>query len=316
MEKKLVIVTGASGQLGKEIEYVTLSTIDSTSSEYEYVFLDHSKLDITDYHQSLMTIDEILKENGLKKPSFIVNCAAYTNVNGAESDVKNAMDINAHGSDNLAKLCSWYDSVLIHISTDYVYNGEKNTPYIASLDTPSPIGIYGMSKYLGERYIVGSGCKYLIFRTSWLYSTYGKNFVKNMVNKLFNEHMATVVCDQVGSPTYARDLAYFIVENIESGSLESFASGTYHFCNKGVASWFDLTTAIADIMSKYTNFPRPEVRSCYSREYPCVVKRPSYSVLDTEETFDIFDGYPKYWRDSLEQCIDLLAKEGYFSTEK
>lgn len=283
-----ILVTGANGQLGNCIRNAAKDSKDN------FIFTDVAELDITDAE----AVADIVKGNDVK---LIVNCAAYTNVDKAESDVELAEKLNATAVDNLAKAIKATDGTLIHISTDYVFGGDPyNTPCREG-QTGTPTGVYGLTKLHGEQAIKASGCKALIFRTAWLYSEYGRNFVKTMLNLTSTKPELKVVFDQAGTPTYAQDLAdaiYHIIENRKFDGNE----GIYHYSNEGVCSWFDFTKAIAEIAGNTDC----DIQPCHSDEFPSPVVRPSYSVLDKTKFKNTFGLRIPYWTDSLKICINNL----------
>ena len=308
-----ILVTGAGGQLGKEIRKVVdrigNGHADHNSSEKNYyIFAGHEDLDITNED----AVAKYVKEHFI---NVIVNCAAYTNVDKAQTDRDNAYDVNAKGPMNLAIAANLIGAVLIHISTDYVFGGKYDTPIppMSQMDEGFiPVErddcFYGFSKLVGEDLIEHSGCKYLIFRTSWLYSPEGKNFVKTMFNRGATNSMSKVVMDQVGSPTSATDLAEFIVRIIERNNAENrylSKQGIYNFCNGGVASWYDVARAVYEINFRNENLVSP----CTSEEFETPVKRPNYSVLDFRKTSETFDEEQKYWLDSLKEVTGVLNAE-------
>lgn len=283
-----ILVTGANGQLGNCIRNAAKDSKDN------YIFTDVAELDITDVE----AVANIVKNNDIK---LIVNCAAYTNVDKAESDVELAEKLNATAVDNLAKAIKANDGILIHISTDYVFGGDPyNTPCRED-QTGTPTGVYGMTKLHGEQYLEASGCKALIFRTAWLYSEYGKNFVKTMLNLTSTKPELKVVFDQAGTPTYAQDLADAIFHIIENRKFEG-NEGIYHYSNEGVCSWYDFTKAIAEIAGN----TECDIQPCHSDEFPSPVVRPSYSVLDKTKFKNTFGLRVPYWTDSLKICINNL----------
>lgn len=307
-----ILVTGANGQLGCCLKDLVdtfgngHSNHDSSEENY-YIFTDYKELDITDKE----AVKKFVRDNFI---NVIVNCAAYTNVEKAQTDRDTAYNVNAIGPMNLAEAAAEVGAVLIHISTDYVFKGQRNTPV-----PPIPVGsdvvnypdaerdecFYGYSKNVGEDLIQHvNNCKYIIIRTAWLYSEYGKNFVKTMVDRAKNNKFTKVVYDQTGSPTYAPDLAdliYHIIENNTHETRYLSKTGVYNFANKGVASWYDLARNVFAYFES-----NGVVTPCRSSEYPSDVIRPAYSVLDTEKTEKEF-GYPiPYWHDSLTLCLSSL----------
>lgn len=286
-----ILVTGANGQLGRSMRNVAKDSIDN------YIFTDVAELDITDSE----AVNSLVLGNDIK---IIVNCAAYTNVDKAEDDVASAEKLNAIAVDNLAKAIKSNRGTLIHISTDYVFGGATgNTP--RTEDEPAfPTGVYGLTKLHGEQAILASGCKALIFRTAWLYSEYGKNFVKTMLSLTSAKPELKVVFDQVGTPTYARDLADGIFDIIENRMFEG-KEGIYHFSNEGVCSWFDFARAIAD----FAGNTACNILPCHSNEFQSRVVRPSYSVLDKTKFKQTFRKNIPYWTDSLKVCINHLNEK-------
>lgn len=280
-----ILVTGANGQLGNCIRNAAKDSKDN------YIFTDIAELDITD----AKAVADMVKENDIK---IIVNCAAYTNVDKAESDAEFAEKLNSMAVDNLAKAIKANNGTLIHISTDYVFGGDPyNTPCRED-QKGTPTGVYGLTKLHGEQAIEASGCKALIFRTAWLYSEYCKNFVKTMLNLTSTKPELKIVFDQAGTPTYAQDLAdviYYIIENHKINGNE----GIYHYSNEGVCSWFDFTKTIAEIAGNTAC----DIQPCHSDEFPSPVKRPAYSVLDKTKFKTTFGLRVPYWTDSLKICI-------------
>lgn len=284
-----ILVTGGNGQLGNEMRIV------SQPSKDRYIFTDVVEqdgvqttiLDIT----NLDSIRKIVHENDVK---VIVNCAAYTNVDGAESNQELAELLNAKAPQNLAIVMKEVDGLLVHISTDYVFGKEPyNTPCREDM-VGTPTGVYGLTKLHGEQNIMASGCKYVIIRTAWLYSEFGKNFVKTMLNLTATKPELKVVFDQVGTPTYAYDLAQAIVRIIERP-----VEGIYHYSNEGVCSWYDFTKMIAE----YSGHTDCNIQPCHSDEFPSPVKRPAFSVLDKTKIKQTFGITIPYWVDSLSKCI-------------
>lgn len=291
-----ILVTGANGQLGNEMRIVTKGSSDN------YIFTDVNQveglettyLDITD----IDAIRTIVADNDIRA---IVNCAAWTNVDACENDEKLAAlaeNLNADAPKNLAAAMKEVNGVLFHISTDYVFGQEPyNTPCNPS-QKGTPTGVYGATKKHGEENILASGCDYIILRTAWLYSEFGKNFCKTMLNLTATKPNLSVVFDQCGTPTYAYDLAAAIFEIITERKYEG-NTGIYHYSNEGVTSWYDFTQMIARISGHL----ECDIQPCYSSEYPSPVKRPSYSVLDKKTFRDTFGIKVPYWVDSLETCI-------------
>lgn len=285
-----ILVTGANGQLGNCIRKAAAHAQDN------YIFTDVAELDIADAD----AVADMVKDRDVK---VVVNCAAYTNVDKAESDAEFAEKLNVTAVANLANAIKTNDGTLIHISTDYVFGGSQgNTPHTED-EPANPTGVYGLTKLHGEQSIADSGVKALIFRTAWLYSEYGKNFVKTMLNLTATKPQLKVVFDQVGSPTYAQDLADAIVDIISARKLSGY-EGIYHYSNEGVCSWFDFTKAIAEIAGNTDC----DIQPCHSDEFPSPVVRPSYSVLDKTKLKETFSLKIPYWTDSLKTCISNLKE--------
>lgn len=294
-----ILVTGANGQLGNEMRIVTKNSNDN------YIFTDVNQveglettyLDITD----LDNIRKMVSENDVK---IIVNCAAWTNVDACETDEKLAVlaeKLNAEAPKNLAIAMQEVGGLLIHVSTDYVFGQEPyNTPCNPD-QKGTPTGVYGQTKKQGEDNIIASGCNYIILRTAWLYSEFGKNFCKTMLNLTATKPGLKVVFDQCGTPTYAYDLAAAIYDIITNRKYKD-NSGIYHYSNEGVTSWYDFTQMIA----KIAGHNDCDIQPCYSFEYPSPVKRPSYSVLDKKTFKETFGIRVPYWVDSLEVCINNI----------
>ena len=295
----VILVTGANGQLGNEMRIVTKGSKDT------YIFTDVIEadgqettiLDITD----LDAIRKMVKEHDI---NAIVNCAAYTNVDKAETDKDFCELLNAKAPENLAIAMKEVKGLLVHISTDYVFGGDPyNTPCRED-QKGTPTGVYGLTKLHGEQNIQESGVDYLIFRTAWLYSEFGKNFVKTMLNLTATRPQLKVVFDQVGTPTYAYDLAKAIFDIVENRKFKD-NTGIYHFSNEGVCSWYDFTKVIAELAGN-TNC---DIQPCHSNEFPSPVKRPAYSVLDKTKVKDTFGITIPYWTDSLKTCVNNLIKK-------
>ena len=295
-----ILVTGANGQLGNEMRIVTNGSKDN------YIFTDVVEvdgqkttiLDITD----IEAIRKMVRENDVK---VIVNCAAWTNVDGAEAPEKYDLVelLNAKAPENLAIAMKEVNGLLVHISTDYVFGGDPyNTPCKED-QKGTPTGVYGFTKLHGEQNIQNTGVNYLIFRTAWLYSEFGKNFVKTMLNLTATKPQLKVVFDQVGTPTYAYDLATAIYDIIENRKDEG-KTGIYHYSNEGVCSWFDFTKMIAE----YAGQTACDIQPCHSDEFPSPVKRPAFSVLDKTKVKDTFGIIVPYWTDSLKKCMSNLMK--------
>jgi dTDP-4-dehydrorhamnose reductase len=280
-----IVVFGASGQLGQCLKQVA------------------GTLGITSMYFPAETDADILDKNAIRKifdtyqPTWCINCAAYTAVDKAEDDVDTARNINKTGVENLGSFCLEYDSTLIHISTDFVFKGDRSTPLVET-DIAEPISVYGLTKLEGEKAVTEVLTKYYILRTSWLYSEYGNNFVKTMLKLGSERDELKIIADQAGTPTYAMDLAsstcWIIIKEIG-------AYGTYHFSNEGIASWYDFAKAIFEIS-------KTEIKAIpiKTSEYPTRAVRPAYSVLDKTKIKQTFDIEIPYWRDSLITCISKL----------
>lgn len=289
-----ILVTGANGQLGNEMRIIGSKSADN------YVFTDIVAqegsstliLDITD----IDAIREMVRAHAIEA---IVNCAAYTNVDAAETNYELAEKLNAEAPANLAAVMNEVGGWLIHISTDYVFGKEAyNTPCRED-QQGTPTGVYGLTKLHGEQKIQQSGCKYVIIRTAWLYSEFGKNFCKTMLTLTATKPALKVVFDQCGTPTYAWDLAE-AVEVI----LKNPVQGIYHFSNEGVCSWYDF----AQMVARFSGHNSCDIQPCHSDEFPSPVKRPSYSVLDKTKIKETFGLSIAYWTDSLELCVRNLIK--------
>lgn len=292
-----ILVTGANGQLGNEMRIV------SQGSKDKYIFTDVAELDIT----NLEAIRALVKEDDVK---VIINCAAYTNVDKAEEDAEFCELLNATAVENLAIAMKEVNGLLVHVSTDYVFGGDPyNTPCTED-KKGTPTGVYGQSKLHGEQNIQKVGCHHLIIRTAWLYSEFGKNFVKTMLNLTATKPELKVVFDQTGTPTYAYDLAAAIYDIVENCKYEG-NDGIYHYSNEGVCSWFDFTKMIQQIAVELKThnselITQCNIQPCHSNEFPSKVVRPSYSVLDKTKIKETFGIKVPYWTDSLKKCIANL----------
>ena len=282
-----ILVTGANGQLGCEMRRL------GAVSPNNYIFTDVAELDITN-------ADAVMYVARHYSIDAIVNCAAYTNVDKAESDEAAAELINATAVGNLARAMKDVGGTLFHISTDYVFGSEGNTPRTEEMPL-NPLGVYGRTKLHGEQAILESGCKALILRTAWLYSEFGNNFLKTMLRLTAEREQLNVVFDQVGTPTYAGDLALAIFSIIEAGVYEG-NEGIYHFSNEGVCSWYDFAVEIAAVAGN-TNC---RINPCHSSEFTSPVTRPPYSVLDKTKIKNTFDIDIPHWRESMEYCIKRI----------
>lgn len=282
---KNIIIFGASGQLGQ-----CLKKVSSDKDINNLIFLKQEEADILD-EQKLKSVFENYQ------PIFIINCAAYTAVDKAEDEVELARKINKTGAKNLALCCKHYGTVMIHVSTDFVFEG-NHPNLLVETDIAEPINIYGITKLEGEKDIAEILLQHFIIRTSWLYSEYGNNFVKTMLKLGAERDELKIISDQIGTPTYAIDLANCILQIISSASQEY---GTYHYSNEGLCSWYDFAKAIFDISS--TAFKVLPIRS---HEYPTKATRPLFSVMDKSKIKENFSMEIPYWRDSLIKCIEKL----------
>ena len=286
-----ILVTGANGQLGNDLRIVSRGSAD------RYIFTD-----VVEQEGAETTILDITNLDAIRalvraeKVDVIVNCAAYTNVDKAESDFDMAELLNAKAPENLAIAMKEAQGLLVHISTDYVFGKEVyNTPCREDM-TGTPIGVYGLTKLHGEQNIAATGCRSVIIRTAWLYSEFGKNFVKTMLNLTATRPELKVVFDQVGTPTYAYDLASAIIE-----ILKDPKTGIYHYSNEGVCSWYDFAKMIAELAGGAS--AQCNIQPCHSDEFPSPVKRPAYSVLDKTKIKETFGITVPYWIDSLRKCL-------------
>ena len=290
-----ILVTGANGQLGNEIRAIAKSSADS------YIFTDIAEdaetkyLDITD----LDAVRKVVKENSI---NIIINCAAYTNVDKAEEESEEATTLNAKATAHLAKAIKEVGGLLVHISTDYVFGGEEDSPYTEEQQT-APTSVYGRTKLAGEEAIIATNCRYIIIRTAWFYSEFGKNFCKTMINLTSTKPQIKVVDDQIGTPTYALDLAKAIEAVV--AKYDGSQSGIYHYSNEGICSWYEFAKAIAELYGT----TECDIQPCTSAEFPSVVKRPAYSVLDKGKIKATFGVDVPCWRDSLVRCIQNIKKQ-------
>ena len=290
-----ILVTGANGQLGNEIQ------LTSKNSKDTYIFTDvcdgYHKLDIT----NIEDIRKAVAENSIE---CIINCAAWTNVDSAENAGEIVETLNAKAPENLAKAMKEVGGLLVHVSTDYVFGGDPYNIPCKEDQKGTPTGVYGLTKLHGEQNIQNSGAKYIIIRTSWLYSEYGKNFVKTMMNLTSTKPALKVVFDQCGTPTYAGDLATVIFDIVENRKYEG-NDGIYHFSNEGVCSWYDFTKKIAELAGN----TKCDIQPCHSDEFPSPVTRPSYSVLDKTKLKETFGIKIPYWTDSLKKCMSNMLND-------
>lgn len=283
--KQVVLVSGKNGQLGYE-----LMQLAGAHPSFDFVFADRSTLDITDHPTVAKAFEQY-------RPAFFINCAAYTAVDKAETDQAAALAANADAVGNIARCCAQYNTLLVHVSTDYVFNGNGTKPYLPD-DATEPINYYGYSKWLGEQLAIQNCERTIIIRTSWVYSTHGHNFVKTMLRLMKERTDLNVVSDQVGSPTYARDLAEAILHILEQPQP---AAGIYHYSNEGVISWHEFATAIRDLAGLSCN-----VHPIPTTAYPTPAKRPAYSVMDKQKIAGTFHLPLKNWKQSLQECLAKL----------
>lgn len=284
-----ILITGANGQLGSEMRRL------GQVSPNNYFFTDVAELDITD----TAAVGALF---AAQKIDVVVNCAAYTNVDKAEDDEATADLLNHRAPGILAAAAREAGATLFHVSTDYVFDGNGPRPY-REQDPTAPQSVYGRTKLAGERAVEASGCKYLIFRTAWLYSAYGNNFLKTMLRLTAERETLDVVFDQVGTPTYAADLALALFSIIEAG-LYPGNEGTYHFSDEGVSSWYDFAVEIAAA----AGHDKCRVQPCHSSEFPSKVARPAFSVLDKTKLKQTFGIEIPHWRESMRECIEKLKK--------
>ncbi|HRP54980.1 dTDP-4-dehydrorhamnose reductase [Agriterribacter sp.] len=287
MQKPKILVTGAGGQLGRSIQDIT-----AFYPGFEFIFFSGQDMAVEQKAETESVFDAI-------RPQFCINCAAYTAVDRAESEKKKAFLVNAEGVKILADACVAYQSGFLHISTDYVFNGKSSVPYKEDANV-DPINVYGASKAMGEALSVAHNPETIIIRTSWMYSEYGSNFVKTMMRLMKEKKELSVVHDQVGSPTYAKDLAHTIMQIINS---KLWLPGIYHYCNEGNISWYDFAVAIKEITGAGCILhPVPAVA------YSTPAKRPPFSLLDTSKIRETYGVDVPLWKESLRFCIDNIQR--------
>lgn len=290
--RQKIVVTGANGQLGSEIKFLSASF-----PQYEFIFLTKEQLAIDDAGE----VNNLLKE---ENPSWLINCAAYTAVDKAEQEKELAFRINGYATGVLADACKKSECRFIHLSTDYVFDGSASAPYKEDDDT-NPLGVYGASKLEGEKLAMEKNPDSIIIRTAWVYSSVGKNFVKTMLRLMSERESLGVVNDQIGSPTYAADLAAAILSIIQYtqtvDSEPAAVAGIYHFANEGVISWYDFAIAIKEISGSHCM-----INAISTDQYPTPAKRPAYSVFSTEKIQSVFGIELRHWKDSLRECVAKL----------
>ena len=285
-----IVVFGAKGQLGRSI-----MDISYNYPQHHFLFTDIDTVDITQY-------DQIANFVSRNYPNVFINCAAYTAVDKAQNDLKGAKELNTTAVGNLAKIAAENNIFLVHISTDYIYDGKQNRPY-KETDNVHPLSVYGRTKWKGEVAVLKSLCRSAIIRTSWLYSEYGMNFVKTMLHMGAERDILKVVSDQMGTPTYARDLAVAIMHIINQ-KIRITQSEIFHYSNEGVASWYDFATEIIRLGKE-----KCKILPVSASQYPTSAKRPQFSVLSKQKIKETFDIEVPYWRDSLAQCIANIRRE-------
>ena len=282
---KKILVTGANGQLGQ-----CLQKISSQFEEFEFIFTDSETLDITNKEE----VNDFFWQNA---PDFCINAAAYTAVDLAETDIEKAFLVNADGTENLAEACAENNAQFIHVSTDYVFDGENNLAYTEE-DFTNPLGVYGASKLAGDELALEVNPCSVILRTSWVYSEFGKNFVKTMLNLFATKEELSIVADQFGQPTNANDLAEAIMKIIKSGKI---TPGIFNFSNLGRISWFDFAEKIAELSEA-----KIKLNAIETSQYPTPAKRPKNSVLDLDKISKTYAIQLKPWEESLEDCVQIL----------
>ncbi len=308
MSSPLIIVSGKNGQLGRELQ-----ALASLHPQFDFYFYSKDELDISDF----TLVEESFQKH---QPTYFINCAAYTAVDKAETDKENAYKINAEAVGNIAMLCKEYKTQLIHISTDYVFDGTANKPYTEE-DKTCPVNYYGYTKWMGEELALKNNFETTIIRASWLYSSYGNNFVKTMLRLMNERKELNVVNDQIGCPTYAKDLADAVMKIVCSFQFSVFswqwAAGSeqltrnekletrnvFHFSNDGAITWYDFACAIRDI-KKFSC----EIHPVPTLAYPTPAKRPAYSVLSKEKIIKAFNIDLKNWRESLKECLEKIKQ--------
>lgn len=293
MAKQIVLISGSNGQLGH-----ALQTLVASNDKYNYIFLTREELNLIDES----TIPKIFEQY---QPSWFINCAAYTAVDKAENDQETAYTVNGKSVGEIARQCNKHNTRLIHVSTDYVFNGRGSNPYLEDEKT-EPVNYYGYTKWIGEKFALENNPgATVIIRTSWVYSYHGNNFVKTMLRLMKDRSEIRVVSDQVGSPTYAFDLAEVILQIVANSDAtkqtSDFQPGIYHFSNKGIISWYDFASAIRDMAELSCR-----VQPISTEEYPTPARRPSYSAMNTDKISNTYHVQLKDWKESLKECLKHL----------
>ncbi|MBK7885412.1 MAG: dTDP-4-dehydrorhamnose reductase [Chitinophagaceae bacterium] len=289
--KPAILVTGANGQLGKELQVLA-----KTAQQFNFIFTAKEQLPIQD-EQALFTF---FNDN---KIDFCINCAAYTAVDKAESEKENAFLINAMSVGSLAKICFEFKAKFIHISTDYVFDGMAGIPYLENSIT-NPLSVYGESKLSGEVLALKNNPDTIIIRTSWVFSSFGNNFVKTMLRLMKEKESINVVSDQQGCPTYAADLAQAILKIVTDYPSSITANAIYNFCNEGVTTWYQFAIAIKEMINSSC-----AIHPITTAQYPTAARRPQYSILDTSKIKNTFHLDIPHWKESLAKCIELIATD-------
>lgn len=291
MSKTVLLVTGANGQLGRSLQQIATEFPD-----FDFVFFGSNELNVTDEASIAAAFERC-------RPAWCINAAAYTAVDKAETERAKAFAVNAEGVKLLADACKEYDAAMLHVSTDFVFAGNKALP-LTEEDAVAPLNCYGESKLQGEIALQQSGAQYIIVRTSWLHSPYGSNFVKTMLRLGRERGELSVVADQIGAPTFAEDLARTIMTIVQHDHRKQPAYGLYHYSNEGVASWYDFAHAVFEIAGmRITLNPIP------TSAYPAAVRRPHYSLMDKSKIKQTFGIRIPHWRESLRRCLRLLNAE-------
>lgn len=288
--EKNVLITGADGQLGSEIKVLT----EKINTPFKFHFTDSNTLDITIKEE----VEEYVKNNHIQ---YIINCAGYTAVDKAETDTEKTFEVNVTGVENIAFVAKQFDVKVIHISTDYVFDGTSETAYTEEMK-PNPLSVYGSSKLKGEEALMQMGNDWIIIRTSWLFSEFKSNFVKTMISLMKQKDRLTIVEDEVGSPTYAADLAEIIIHILQLSEKDEWKKGIYHFCNRGEISRFEFTKEI----KRLAGIMDCELVGISAEEYGSAVKRPAYSALNPSKIANVFSVKIPRWEEALERCIKKI----------